>query len=348
MEAAVLELIPVRQAEKQVERKPIIQPYKEVEEVQVADFDVIEGHSKQFIEANTSAVTLGHLKNDCVVPVFSKDNEVTISHVNFIETVFEAATKIFPRERIGTPEIRVSHIIKGRTPEAVHKSVNELTEADKTLYYERMAFVMEIPTICEDINGNRLNLSIGGVRAYNHENLYSKKTFEKFKIFIGFKNMVCCNLCISTDGYREEIRAMSHLELLQQVISLFQHYNASRHLQLMNSFNRHSLTEHQFAQLIGKGKLYQCLPPKERKQLPNLEMTDSHMNIIARNYYRDDAFCRNKDNSINLWNVFNLFTSANKSSYIDTFLNRGANATDFIQGISEALQGNNGYKWFLE
>ena len=339
-----MELTPVRQ----IDRKPVIQSYKEIEEVLMADFDVIEGHSRQFIEANTKEASLQHLKNDCTVPVFSKDNEVTISHVAFIETVFEAATKIFPRERIGTPEIRVSHIIKGRTPDAVHKSVNELLDEDKTLYYERMAFVMEIPTICEDINGNRLNLSIGGVRAYNHENLYSKKTFEKFKVFIGFKNRVCCNLCISTDGYKEEIRAMSHLELLQQVITLFQHYNASRHLQLMNSFNRHSLTEHQFAQLIGKSKLYQCLPPKERKQLPNLEMTDSHMNIIARNYYRDDAFCRDNDNTINLWNVFNLFTSANKSSYIDTFLNRGVNATDFIQGISEALNGRNGYKWFLD
>jgi len=340
-----MELIPVRQVEKPI----TIQPYKEVEEIiEALDFDVIAGHSKQFIEANTKEASIVHLKNGCVVPVFSKDNELTISHVNFIETVFEAAAKVFPRERINSPEIRVSHVIKGRTPDAVHKAVSELLDEDKTLYYERMAFVMEIPTIYEDINGNRLNLSIGGVRAYNHENLYSKKTFEKFKVFIGFKNMVCCNMCVSTDGYKEEIRAMSHMELLQQVITLFQFYNVSRHLQLMNSFKQHSLTEHQFAQMIGKSKLYQCLPQKERKLLPNLEMTDSHMNIIARNYYRDEAFCRNRDNTINLWNVYNLFTSANKSSYIDTFLNRSVNATDFIFGISEALNGKTGYKWFIE
>jgi hypothetical protein len=316
--------------------------------MQVADMNVTNGHSKQFIEANTREATLQHLKNDCVIPVFSKDNEVTISHVNFIETVYDAAVKVFPRENINAPEIRVSHIIKGRTPDAVHKSVNELLDTDKTLYYERMAFVMEIPTIHEDINGNPLNLSIGGVRAYNHENLYSKKTFEKFKVFIGFKNMVCCNLCVSTDGYREEIRVMSHVELLQQVVTLFQFYNVSRHLQQMNSFKQHSLTEHQFAQLIGKSKLYQCLPPREKKQLPNLELTDSHINIIARNYYRDEAFRRDSSRAINLWNVFNLFTSANKSSYIDTFLSRSVNATDFIGGISEALNGQQGYRWFIE
>ena len=342
MESAVMELIPVRQTER------TIQPAIEVENVQTEDFEVIAGHSKQFIEANTKEASLQHLKNDCIIPVFSKDNELTISHTNFIETVFEAASKIFPRERINSPEIRVSHVIKGRTPEAAHKSVNELLDSDKTIYYERMAFVMEIPTIHEGISGNQLNLSIGGVRSYNLENLYSKKTFEKFKVFIGFKNLVCCNLCISTDGYKEEIRAMSHLDLLQQVISLFRLYNASKHLQVMDTFRQHQLTEHQFAQLIGKSKLYQCLPPKERKQLPSLELTDSHINIIARNYYRDEAFSRGSNNAINLWNVFNLFTGANKTSYIDTFLDRATNATDFIYGLTEALNGNNGYSWFIE
>ena len=42
-----------------------------------------------FIEANTKEVSLRHLQSDCVVPVFSKDNEVTISHPAFVETVHE-------------------------------------------------------------------------------------------------------------------------------------------------------------------------------------------------------------------------------------------------------------------
>ena len=139
---------------------------------------------KPFIEANTKQVSLYHLKNDCITPVFSKDNEVTISHQSFIETVLGAAHRMFPQEVIDAPDIVVSHIIKGRIPEAIHKPVNQLLETDKTIYYERMAFCFEIPTIYEDVAGNRLNLSIGGVRAYNHENLYSKKTVEKFKVFI--------------------------------------------------------------------------------------------------------------------------------------------------------------------
>ena len=121
-----------------------------------------------FIEANTKEVTIEHLKDDCIVPVFSKDNEITISHPNFIESVWEAANRVFPSESIELPEIRVSHIIKGRTPEAIHKPFKELLEEDKTIYYERMMFCFEIPTIYEDIAGNRLNLTIGGVRSYNH------------------------------------------------------------------------------------------------------------------------------------------------------------------------------------
>ena len=43
-----------------------------------------------FIEANTIEVTLEHLRNDCIIPTFAKDNEVCISHQSFIESVYEA------------------------------------------------------------------------------------------------------------------------------------------------------------------------------------------------------------------------------------------------------------------
>ena len=194
------------------------QPKFEIETpVETIEAEIIssrrENKRLSFIEANTKEVTIQHLREECVVPVFSKDNEITISHPSFIEMVWEAANQIFPNEKIEEPTIRVSHVIKGRTPEAIHKPVKDLLESDKTIYYERMMFCFEIPTIHEDIEGNRLNLTIGGVRAYNHENLYSKKGAEKFKVFIGFKNLVCCNMCVSTDGYKSELKVMSTADL---------------------------------------------------------------------------------------------------------------------------------------
>ena len=133
-----------------------------------------------FIEANTKEVEMSHLTDDCIIPVFSKDNEVTISHQSFIETVFDAAYKAFPQEQITEPVIRVSHVVKGRIPEAIHKPVSQLLESDKTIYYERMMFCLEIPTIYQDIDGSRLNLTTGGGLAFNlHRWGICKDAFEK-------------------------------------------------------------------------------------------------------------------------------------------------------------------------
>jgi len=309
--------------------------------------DMSINKQNHFIQANTKEVSMYHLKHECLVPVWSKDNELTISHPNFIETVHNAANDFFRGEVIDYPEIMTSHVIKGRIPEALHKPVNSLLESDKTIYYERMAFCFEVPSVYEIIDGNRVNLSIGGVRAYNHENLFSKKSSEKFKIFIGFKNMVCCNLCISTDGIKTELKAMSMEDLFKGVIALFEGYNPARHLHLMQSFRDLSLTEHQFAQLIGRTRLFQHLPTAQKKSLPTMEFNDSHINMIAKAYYQDENFC-NQDGRISLWRVFNLFTGANKNSYIDNVLDRSVNATDLISGISSALNGTNNYNWFIE
>lgn len=269
-----------------------------------------------FIEANTKEVTIEHLKDDCIVPVFSKDNEITIFHPNFIESVWEAANRVFPSESIELPEIRVSHIIKGRTPEAIHKSVKDLLEKDKTIYYERMMFCFEIPSIHEDIAGNRLNLTIGGVRSYNHENLYSKKGMEKFKLFIGFKNLVCCNMCVSTDGFKSELKVMNVNGLLNTAMQLFQEYNAAKHLYYMGAFKDSYMTEHQFAQFLGKGRLYQYLPNEQRRLLPQMLMTDTQIGIVAKSFYHDDNFSLpDNQKEISMWNVYNLLTGANKSSY---------------------------------
>ena len=130
-------------------------------------------------------------------------------------------------------------------------------------------------------------------------------------------------MCISTTGYKSELRAMDCQQLLAQSVELFQRYNAMEQIQLLSSFGNYSLSEHQFAQLIGKTKLYQSLPAKQKKLLPQLEFNDSQLNIITRNYYQDKSFCRNADHSINLWRVYNLFTGANKNSYIDKSMPQG-------------------------
>ena len=300
-----------------------------------------------FIEANTKEVEMSHLQDDCIIPVFAKDNEVTISHQSFIETILDAAKEVFPHEEISSPSIRVSHEVKGRIPEAIHKPVSELLESDRTRFYERMMFCFDVPTVFEDINGCRLNLTIGGVRAYNEQNLYSRKAPEKFKLFIGFKNMVCCNLCVSTDGYKASIRVMETSALMESAVELFRSYNMQRHLKFMEAFQDCRMSESQFAQFLGKCRMYQFLPTAEKKRLPELLMTDTQIGLVAKAYFDDPNFGKSADNSISLWRVFNLFTGANKSSYIDNFLDRADNATRVTTGLARALCGDREYSWFL-
>ena len=300
-----------------------------------------------FIEANTMEIDLQHLQSDCIVPVFSKDNELTISHNAFIETVWEAANTFFTGETIDKPDIRVSHIVKGRIPEAIHKPANQLLESDKTQYFERMMFCFEIPTIYETVEGNKLTLSIGGVRAYNQMNLYSKKTVERFKVFVGFKNMVCSNLCVYTDGYLGNLEVSSTSDLFRSVLEMFNRYDPAKHIHLMQTLGNSYLTEHQFCQILGKMRLYQCLPQGYQKSVPRLLITDTQINSVAKAYIQDENF-GGFGGDLSMWRFYNLLTGANKSSYIDSFLDRSLNATEVAQGINMALHGDERYSWFID
>ena len=47
------------------------------------------------LEANTKSSTFYDLEFNHIIPVFAKDNEVAISHVDFITAVYEAAGQAF-------------------------------------------------------------------------------------------------------------------------------------------------------------------------------------------------------------------------------------------------------------
>ena len=242
--------------------------------------------------------------------------------------------------------IRVSHPIKGRIPSAMGKPAKELQEHEKTLYYERMAFAIEIPSLHSDVAGNTLSLTVGGVRAYNLENLYSKKSEERFKLFIGFQNKVCTNLCISTDGVMLDVRVRTPEELAHIMYRLCGEFNVYKELEKYANLPNTMITEQQFAQIIGRSRLYQHMPYTQKKELPQFPLMDSQVNLVVKDYYTDDSFCRNDLGNINLWKLYNLFTGANKMSYIDNFLDRNVGCQQFIGGINEAI-GMSKYHWFV-
>ena len=299
-----------------------------------------------FLEANTNQITLDELRNQCVVPTWA-NQELTISHQDFIEAVHDAAQSFYQGETVTAPDIRVSHIVRGRTPNALGKRASELLECEKTQFYQRMAFAFTIPTIFETINGEKLELCIGGVRNYNDLNLYrASKGVEKFSIFVGWRVRICSNQVLSGQGVRLSMEVMSLRQLYQQTLELFYSFNPAKDIHLMQALSNSYLTETQFAQIVGRMRLYQALPPRYAKNIPQLLITDSQINSVCRGYFSNPDF-RGKEGSLSMWNFHNLLTESNKSSYIDSYLQRAVNATEVSVGLNNALHGDTTYQWFL-
>lgn len=316
--------------------------------LQVALTSEEERHERSFITANSQPITLGSLGADYITPVFARDNEVCVSHNIFIGAVHDAVKEFYHGETVDEPLIRVSHIIKGRIPEAIHKKASELLPSDITEYYERSAFCINVPSIVQDVNGNPLNLTVVGVKSYGRDNLGGRLTPQKFSVAVGFQNTVCCNMCIFTDGYKEDIRALRGHEIYHATLALLNMFDMAKQISLLRNLGGLMLDERQFCQILGRMRLYGFLPAEMQRGIPQMLITDSQINNVARQYFRDDNFKAEDNGTISLWNFYNLITGATKNSYIDTFLQRSANSTETVMGIASALRDeDSGYKWFL-
>lgn len=331
-----------------------IMPLQGKERMNLGEFaeeaTIIEETAKpsiSFLEANTDSITLEELANKCVVPTWA-NQELTVAHQDFISCVHEAANSFYAGEKVNTPEIRVSHIVRGRIPSALGKKASELLESEKTQFYQRLAFAFTVPTIFETIRGQKLELCCGGVRNYSDLNLYrSSKGLEKFSVFIGWRMKICSNQILTGEGVRFNMEVTNINELYRNVLELFNSFNAAKEIHLMQTLSDTYLSETQFAQVVGRMRMYQALSPARQKTIPRLLITDSQINSVCRDYYTNEVFGV-KDNAISLFDFHNLLTQANKSSYIDNYLQRGVNATEVSVGLNNVLQGlDNKYSWFL-
>jgi hypothetical protein len=329
----------------------IVNPSVEVEEyasyIEMEEQEIVSS-SSAFIGANTIEVNLQEIQRQHIIPVFSKDNEPLISHGDFIQTTYDVINHCFKGEDILSPSIRVSHPIKGRTPEARYKPASQLEDHERTIYYERAMFVFEIPSIHRTIDGQTLSLTIGGVKCYGDDKLNNKKgSSEHFKIFIGFSVKVCSNLCVWSDGAQVKLVVRSQGELMDAIMNMISVYNPEQHLRAMQRLTEHNLTEAQFAQVLGRARLYNYLPNEIKKQIPPLLFTDTQLGSVAKDYFQDNSFCRNEVGDINLWRMYNLFTGENKSSYVDSsFLERSVNAFEFTHQLQSGLAGGS-TNWYL-
>lgn len=300
-----------------------------------------------FLEANTEAITIEELANKCVVPTWA-NQELTIAHQDFINCVHEAAKDFYHGESVKAPDIRCSHIVRGRVPNALGKKASELLECEKTQFYQRLAFAFTIPTIYETVRGEKLELCVGGVRNYSDLNLYrASKGLEKFSVFVGWRVVICSNQVLTGEGVKFNMEVTNIGELYRNVLELFHSFNPAKDIHLLHALSNTYLTETQFAQVVGRMRMFQALPSAQQKRMPQLLITDSQINSVCRDFYRSEHFGM-KDNAISLFDFHNLLTESNKSSYVDTYLHRAVNATEISVGLNNVMQGiDDRYAWFL-
>ena len=304
---------------------------------------------KVFIEANTSDVSYRELAEEHIIPVFSATNEPLISHNELVDCVYNATKNWFQDEVVLQPSIRVSHPIKGRIPDAKYKKASELEPWEQTLFYERMMFCVEVPSVAEMVGGNLLTLTVGAIKSYSEDNLYGKRPSgeQQFHLFIGFRNKVCCNMCVSTDGVKLDIRVKDLTQLEQQVYALISQYNTISHLEAMKKLISTEIDQSEFAKFIGKSRLYRYLPDKQKQYVTPLYFGDQQMGAVAKDYFSDENFCAIEGSGkINLWRLYNLLTGVNKSTYIDQFLDRAINAQEIVLEIAKHKSGEKN-SWYL-
>lgn len=330
---------------------PLVIPANDVEEaVVIMDEEIDPDNHPNFIESNTSAITLEELSEKCIVPTFA-DNSLTIANQSFIESVMEAGKSVFGE--LTPVEIRVSHQVNGRVPSALHKKASELTDEEKTVYYQRMAFVCHVAALSRSVNGQLVHLCIGGVRAYNEDKLYGRQSPMKFKIFCGWQVRVCSNLMLTCDGFTGNLECMTTSDIKEKALELFGGFDPIKddNLRTLEALGTTSISEEQFCKAVGRLRLYQALPTTTKTELglPNITVGDQAVNAVVRGYVENPNF-KKEDGSdtITLWQLLQLFNEAVKQTYIDRWLERNQNCTDFVFGLEKALNGESqDYAWFL-
>jgi hypothetical protein len=151
---------------------------------------------------------------------------------------------------------------------------------------------------------------------------------------------------IWSDGFMGNLKVSSMGQLSACIRTLVERYSSGLHLYQMQQLTKYRLSEKQFATIIGKCRMYQHFPYDLRKDITPLLMGDTQIGMVCKEYFKNNYFNCESDGSIDLWRFYNLFTGANKSTYIDSFLDRSVNAYNLVEQIKYGLDNTN-HCWYL-
>lgn len=187
-----------------------------------------------FIEANSAAVSWKELTEESILPSYA-DGEIVVPHSHFIQALVMAVHDALPQDTFGPVEIRASHLTQGRVPSAIYKKTSELLESDKTKYWERICFCVQITSRQTYILGEPATLTFGGCRSLQDINFHGRKTSEVFQAYISYRAKICSNLMISLqDGLKDKIEATGPAEIYAAAYQLFSQFNAVENLKSLD------------------------------------------------------------------------------------------------------------------
>ena len=310
-----------------------------------------EQEHPNFIESNTQGISFEELTEKNVIPTFA-DGTLTLSSGSLIKATMRAAEEVYGE--LTPVEIRVSHRIQGRRKEAELKSASELQDEDITTFCQRMAFICHVKTLTRTINGAEVHLCIGGTRSYSEDKLFGRPTPSKMRLFVGWFVRICSNGCLTCDGNSGTIECLTEADVYEKATALFRGFDPEKEtaLAMLENLGTTRISESEFCKIIGRLRLYQALPTSEQNVLPKIILGDQAVNKIVQGYVSNPNFgLKEGADSISLWELLQLANEAVKQgAYIDNWLERNQNCTDFVLGIQRALLGTDqeGYDWFLK
>ena len=309
-----------------------------------------ETEHPNFIESNTQGISYEDLTEKNVIPTYA-DGTLTLSHGSIINATMRAAQEVYGE--LEPVEIRVSHRIQGRTPEAMNKPASELQDEDITTFWQRMAFICHIKNLTRSINGVEVHLCIGGTRSYSEDKLFGRPTPSKMRLFVGWFVRICSNGCLTCDGNSGTIECLTEADVYEKALALFGTFNPEKEntLELLKNLGNTKISEQEFCNIVGRLRLYQALPASEQNVLPKVILGDQAVNKIVQGYVSNPNFgTKLGEDTISLWQLLQLANEAVKQgAYIDNWLERNQNCTDLVLGIQRALlqTDEEGYDWFL-
>jgi hypothetical protein len=296
-------------------------------------------HRNTFIDGDSVAIDLPQLR-DHRTPLLNNGVPL-ISHAEVVDIARETVHHIFRHEKIATPQIRVSHPVNEAAASDTLKLVHHQEDERTPDYHQWMTFTIELPSVSDTIGKDKVNMCIGGVSQMG-DGVVLPSLGQKFQLFAGFMVRSSSNTCVFDGGLLFNLWVEDQQQLKQALYELLCEYDACEQLCQLERMLLYSIHEGQFAQLLGRAKLYELLASTRKAHLPEFLFTGHQVSNVAEGYLH----AKEQGDDISLWQLYNLLLTANKSSNIDLFLPRAANASSFIGGLATALENKRNH-WFI-